>query len=215
MVAPPDGASPAPGKGYEQGKGNTGLQQHVAYFDRDNDGVIWPQDTYIGFRDIKFGVFLSLLAMCIIHGGFSYTTCGSWIPDPFFRLKIKYMHRAKHGSDSEAYDTLGDFDNERFNKIFDMYSSAPHTHLTFTQGVRMLHGNMNPFDFFGWFAAAFEWLATYLMLWPTDPQGISKEDVSGVYDVNISIYSEVNILRANNITQGSIFYKISGRKPKY
>ena len=53
------------------------------------------------------------------------------------------------------------------------------------------------------------------MLWPTDPQGISKEDVSGVYDVKISVYSEVDILRANIITQGSIFYKISGRKPKY
>ncbi|KAF8907670.1 Caleosin [Gymnopilus junonius] len=150
------------------------LQQHVAFFDRDNDGIIWPQDT-----NIQFGVFLSLVAMCIIHGGFSYVTWGSIIPDPYFRLNIKYMHRAS------------DFDNERFNKIFDMYSAAPHTHLTFSQGMRMLHGNMNPFD-----PATFEWLATYLMLWPSDSRGISKEDIVGVYD-------------------GSIFYKLSNRKPKY
>ena len=26
----------------------TALQKHVAFFDRDGDGVIWPQDTFIG-----------------------------------------------------------------------------------------------------------------------------------------------------------------------
>jgi hypothetical protein len=31
------------------------LQQHCEYFDRDRDGIIWPQDTYIGFR--KWGMY--------------------------------------------------------------------------------------------------------------------------------------------------------------
>ncbi|KAF9482357.1 Caleosin-domain-containing protein [Pholiota conissans] len=195
MVAPKDALSAAPGTGYEPGAKNTALQSHVAFFDRDNDGIIWPLDTYTGFRAIGFGIFLSLLSMIIIHGGFSYFTWGSILPDPFFRLKIKYMHKGKHGSDTETYTTIGEFDDNRFNYIFNMYSSDPHTHLKFTEGVRMLHGNMNPFDFFGWFAASFEWLATYLMLWPQDPQGVRKEDVKAVYN-------------------GSIFYKLSGRKEK-
>jgi hypothetical protein len=54
--------------------------------------------------------------------------------------------QGKHGSDSESYTQLGEFDAKRFDYIFDMYSSEPHTHLTFTEGVRMLHGNRNPFD---------------------------------------------------------------------
>lgn len=35
---------------------------------------------------------------------------------------------------------------------------------------------------FGWFAAAFEWLATYLMLWPADGR-MKKEDIRAVYNV--------------------------------
>jgi hypothetical protein len=67
----------------------TALQSHVAFFDSDNDGVIWPLDTYMtpsrssvivshflhysfkGFRAIGFGIFFSLLSMIVIHSGFS------------------------------------------------------------------------------------------------------------------------------------------------
>lgn len=39
-------------------------------------------------------------------------------------------------------------------------------------------------DFFGWSAAFFEWLATYLLLWPED--GIlRKDDVRRIYDGSI------------------------------
>ena len=32
---------------------------------------------------------------------------GSWLPDPLFSVKTRYIHRCKHGSDSEVYDTEG------------------------------------------------------------------------------------------------------------
>ena len=84
-----------------------------------------------------------------------------------------------------------------------MYSSDPHTHLTFPQGVRMLHGNMNPFDpvrssiyyydilltlvsQFGWIAAIFEWLTTYILLYPLDKRGMAKADVKAVYNVSVT-----------------------------
>jgi hypothetical protein len=54
--------------------------------------------------------------------------------------------QGKHGSDSEAYTQVGEFDVTRFNYTFDIYSSEPHTHLTFTEGVRMVHGNRNAYD---------------------------------------------------------------------
>ncbi|KAF5339345.1 hypothetical protein D9611_009853 [Ephemerocybe angulata] len=193
MVAPKDAVASAPGTGFDPERKNTPMQGHVAYFDRDGDGIIWPIDTYRGMRDIKFGIALSLLAMVLIHAGLSYMTMGSWIPDPFFRLKIKDMHRAKHGSDSEAYTQIGEFDDARFNYMFNMYTKKPHTHMTLKEMARMIHGNMDPWDFFGWTAACLEWLATYIMLWPADGR-MPKEELKGVYN-------------------GSTFYMLSGRKP--
>lgn len=73
-------------------------------------------------------------------------TWGTWLPDPFFRLKINKMHRAKHGSDSEVYTKIGDYDNERFNSMFELYTVPPHTHMTFAEAVHMVHCNMDPWD---------------------------------------------------------------------
>ena len=53
-------------------------QGHVSYFDRDGDGVIWPSDTWRGFHDIGFNWFLSIIAVFVIHGTFSYWTQESW-----------------------------------------------------------------------------------------------------------------------------------------
>lgn len=87
----------------------TVLQQHCAFWDRDEDGVIWPLDTYNGFRDLGFNVFLSFLAIFIIHSGFSYPSVfkTSWLPDPLFRVYLNGMDKCKHGSDSGTYDSRG------------------------------------------------------------------------------------------------------------
>ena len=85
------------------------LQQHIDFFDPDHDGVIWPLDTFWGFHALGFGFALSLLSMLLIHGNFSYVTGNSWIPDPFFRLYVENMYKAKHGSDSGTIDNEGRF----------------------------------------------------------------------------------------------------------
>ena len=79
--------------------------QHVLFFDRDRDDIIWPSDTFTGFHDLGYNVVWCITAVLIIHSGFSYFTSDSWIPDPFFRLSVARMHRAKHGSDTGTYDT--------------------------------------------------------------------------------------------------------------
>lgn len=73
------------------------LQQHVLFWDRDSDGIIWPSDTFAGFRDLGFNLLFSMLAVGIVHSGFSYPTRlgHSWIPDPFFRLYMDGIHKAK------------------------------------------------------------------------------------------------------------------------
>ena len=87
----------------------TVLQQHCSFFDADDDGVIWPLDTFRGFHAIGFNPLISLLAMLFAHGLLSYATCGSFIPDPFFRIFLENVHRGKHGSDSGVYDNEGRF----------------------------------------------------------------------------------------------------------
>jgi len=53
-----------------------------------------------GFRRLGFGYLVSSLAVPFIHGSFSYPSNPGIIPDPFFRIWLKNIHRTKHGSDS-------------------------------------------------------------------------------------------------------------------
>lgn len=122
------------------------LQQHCVFFDKDNDGVIWPLDTFYGFHQIGFNIFLCIISMFVIHSGFrcdfslsivhrtfsnnypqthSYVTCPSWIPDPLFRVYLPNIHKAKHGSDSGTYDSEGRFAPQHFEDIFSKYGSCP------------------------------------------------------------------------------------------
>jgi peroxygenase len=38
----------------EKVRRQTVLEQHVNFWDRDNDGIIWPLDTFRGFRDLGY-----------------------------------------------------------------------------------------------------------------------------------------------------------------
>ena len=87
----------------------TVLQQHCDFFDRDSDGIIWPYDTFRGFYALGFNVFLSITGMVLTHLLFAYATCPALVPDPFFRIFLENIHKAKHGSDSGVYDNEGRF----------------------------------------------------------------------------------------------------------
>ncbi|KAF8151852.1 Caleosin [Mycena galopus ATCC 62051] len=158
------------------GTRHKGLQSHVAFFDSDQDGIIWPIDTYKGFRAIGFGVLFAFVAMVLIHLGFSWFTCGTLLPDIFMRIYVSRIHDALHGSDTGTFTQTGDMDGRRFDYVFSLYTAPPHTHMTFQEGVRMLQGNRKMYDLFGWFAAACEWGATYLLLRPADGR-MAKADV--------------------------------------
>ncbi|CAJ2504403.1 Uu.00g117970.m01.CDS01 [Anthostomella pinea] len=177
----------------EKHQGKTVLQQHCEFFDSDRDGVIWPQDTFIGFYRLGFGIFLSLLSVFIIHANFSYPTCPSWLPDPFFRIYLARIHKDKHGSDTNTYDHQGRFVSQHFEDVFSKYADG-RDFLTLTDLKNVVTGQRCIADPIGWGGALFEWTATYLMLWPADGR-MMKEDIRGIYD-------------------GSIFYTIADRRAK-
>ncbi|KAK6073500.1 caleosin domain-containing protein [Seiridium cupressi] len=172
-------------------KDKTVLQQHCEFFDFDKDGIIWPQDTFLGFHKLGFGIFLSLAAVFIIHANFSYPTVSGWLPDPFFRVFLQRVHKDKHGSDTGTYDTEGRFIPQKFEDIFTKYAGGK-DYVTFSDIVRLHKGQRLIMDPIGWGGNIFEWLATYLMLWPEDGR-MMKEDIRGIYD-------------------GSIFYTIADRR---
>ncbi|KAL7423973.1 hypothetical protein Q5752_001558 [Cryptotrichosporon argae] len=174
-------------------KNESVVQQHVLYFDRDGDGVIWPTDTYRGLADLGYHFVWCFLATAIIHSGFAYWTATSWIPDPRFPLYVKYMHRAKHGSDTGTYDADGRFLPHKFEEIFTKYDEGDKGGITFREGMRMLQHNRNPLDIFGVCASFVEFCLTWGLAYPDDGV-IPKEFMRRVYDG--SVFYEVAAERA-------------------
>ncbi|TDZ40817.1 putative peroxygenase 3 [Colletotrichum trifolii] len=160
----------------------TVLQQHVLFWDRNNDGVITPIDVWVGFRDLGFNIPTCLLACTVIPFAFSYGTVmkHSYLPDPFFRLYIDGVHKAKHGSDSGVYDTEGRFVPQKFEDIFANCSERKDDTLTFKEVFGLMSRNRCAVDPFGWTASFFEWVTTWMLL--AKDGKIHKEDLRRVYD---------------------------------
>ncbi|KAJ9643958.1 hypothetical protein H2199_003824 [Coniosporium tulheliwenetii] len=176
------------GKWNEKHEGATVLQQHVIYWDPDADGVIWPQDTYSGIRAWGWSIPLSLIAAVIIHFGLSLPTSPTFpLPDPFFRISIPRIHKAKHGSDSMSYDNEGRFRPQNFEDFFSKYDRDNKGGLNIQDLLRAWNGQRMVFDFFGWTATFLEWLATYLLIWPEDGI-VRKEEARRVFDGSIFQY---------------------------
>ncbi|KAM0418944.1 hypothetical protein ACHAPT_012102 [Fusarium lateritium] len=138
-----------------QHRHQTVLQQHCDFFDKDRDGVIYPIDTFRGFRRLGFGVILSLLSVFIIHANFSYPTLSSYVPDPWFRIYIDNIHKDKHGSDTGIYDTEGRFIPQKFEDIFSKYAEG-RDYLTLWDVSKLMKGQRLVADPIGWGGAFFE-----------------------------------------------------------
>ncbi|GAA6001592.1 caleosin family protein [Rhodotorula paludigena] len=160
------------------------LAQHVAFFDKDRDNILWPLDTWRGFREMGYSFFWCTFAMSVIHFFFSWFTAPGFLPDPFWRVFLKNGHRSKHGSDTGVYDSEGRFIPAKFEEIFSKFDKGNKGGLTFWEGVHMIHAQRQAVDPIGWCAEAFEWASTYLLIWPKD--GIcDKESIRTVYDGSI------------------------------
>ncbi|KAK0648176.1 Caleosin related protein-domain-containing protein [Cercophora newfieldiana] len=169
----------------EQFEDYTVLQQHILFWDRDCNGQIYPWHTYVGFRELGFGIPFSLFAMIIIHAGFSYPTrlAYSYIPDPWFRLFVGGIHKGKHGSDSGTYDREGRFVPQAFEDMFSKWDSGDKGALSVWELWNMITGHRVAMDPFGWSAGVFEFGTTFLLV--QENGVVSKEDMRRIYDGSI------------------------------
>jgi len=150
---PADAGSSKPGSSMaDVYKGElTPLQRHVAFFDRDKDGVIYPSETYEGFRAIGAGVPLSAFSALFINGLLGPKTVPENEKAPAFKLPIyvKNIQKGKHGSDSGVYDANGRFVPEKFEEIFKKHAHTRPDALTGKELQELLKANREPKDFKG------------------------------------------------------------------
>jgi len=158
----------------------TPMMQHVEFFDRNKDGNITPYETYLGMRAIGFNVIFSIMAMIIINSAFSYYSQDTYLPDPFFGIKVKNVHKGKHCSDQMVYDNEGRFIPQRMEEIFTKFDSEKKGYLTGKDVLRATESVRNVNDPFGWFAGKFEWGTLWLLC--QENGKISREDVRSCYD---------------------------------
>ena len=157
------------------------LQQHVLFWDRDNDSLIYPHDVYTGFRDLGFSVPFSILSL-LIPVFFSYPTrLGySYLPDPYFRIYVNSIHKAKHGSDTGIYDSNGGFRAPLFDEMFARFDSSGTGSLGVRELFDLIAKNRVAADPAGWSFSYMEWSTTWLLL-QRDGR-VWKEDLRQCYD---------------------------------
>lgn len=167
----------------------TVLQQHVEFFDRNKDGIIYPWETFAGFRAIGYGWIISFLAVLFINGTMSYGTQPSWIPSPIFSIHIRNIHKAVHGSDTGVYDNEGRFVPAKFEEVFAKFARNSLDKMSFGELLDMTGALRDAYDLYGWVANKLEWGITYWVL--KDEKGfVHKEAIRGVYDGSVFYYLE-------------------------
>ncbi|CAN8235698.1 unnamed protein product [Cochlearia groenlandica] len=157
------------------------LQRHVAFFDRNKDGIVYPSETYQGFRAIGCGYLLSGLATLLINMSLSSKTRPGKGFSIYFPIEVKNIHLAKHGSDSGAYDKDGRFVASKFEKIFAKHSKTHPNALTNDEVKQLLNSNKEANDRKGAFTSYTEWKMLYYLC--KDKNGLlHKETVKAVFD---------------------------------
>ncbi|KAH0759687.1 hypothetical protein KY290_023180 [Solanum tuberosum] len=159
----------------------TPLEKHVMFFDINNDGIIYPSETYQAFRKMGRGIFRSMFAAVLIHFNLSHKTRPGKCPSLFFPIVVENIKYAIHGSDSGAYDSEGRFVPEKFEEIFKKHANQNADSLTYNEVKELLKTNRKPKDYYGWANAFVDWNSLF-DLGKNKNEILTKETVKAVYD---------------------------------
>ncbi|CAL0318473.1 unnamed protein product [Lupinus luteus] len=165
------------------------LQKHVSFFDRNHDGIIYPIETFQGFRALGFGILLSTVAANFINAGLSQATRPGKSPSILLPIEVKNIQLGKHGSDTGAYDTEGRFVASKFEEIFSKHALKNPNALTFDELMEMVKSNRVPKDYKGWVASFVEWKILHVLA--KDKDGLlTKDSVRAAFDGSLFFQKE-------------------------
>ncbi|KAL3830737.1 hypothetical protein ACJIZ3_019539 [Penstemon smallii] len=157
------------------------LLKHVLFFDRNKDGIIYPSETFEGFRAIGCGILLSSVAAIFINLGLSRKTRPGKPFSLHFPIEVKNIQMAKHSSDSGVYDKEGRFVSSKFEGIFSKHARSNSNALTSEELNAFIKSNREPKDYGGWLAGYVEWKILYMLC--KDKNGmLHKDTIRAAYD---------------------------------
>ncbi|KAK2399577.1 Caleosin-related family protein [Trifolium repens] len=157
------------------------LQKHAAFFDLNQDGVIYPWETYQAMREIGSSMVLSTAAAIFINVALSQSTRPGKFPSPLFPIEVKNIQLGKHGSDTGVYDSEGRFVASKFEEIFIKHAHTHPNALTYDELKQLIKSNREPKDLKGRIGSSVEWNVLYKLA--KDKNGLlQKETIRGVYD---------------------------------
>lgn len=70
----PDVEHPEGGTKHHRHRHRSVLQQHVAFFDRDDNGIIFPSETFAGMRALGFNAVTAFFIAAFFNSVLSYCT---------------------------------------------------------------------------------------------------------------------------------------------
>ncbi|KAL6861709.1 hypothetical protein ACP4OV_017409 [Aristida adscensionis] len=167
----------------------TDLQKHVAFFDRNKDGILTPAETIQGFVAIGCELAFSTAAASTVHAALAPFTNPPGSLPPYVNIYLKYIDKAIHRSDTGAYDAKGRFVPKKFDEIFTKHAHLKPDALSLPELEEMLLFNRNPIDPASWAASEAEWQLIFQLA--HDKYGfLTKKTARGIYDGSIFVELE-------------------------
>uniref|UniRef100_A0ACD5ZJK7 Uncharacterized protein n=1 Tax=Avena sativa TaxID=4498 RepID=A0ACD5ZJK7_AVESA len=164
----------------------TALQQHVAYFDSDNDGIVTYSETEEGLRRIGLGVATATAAAALINGVIGPKTRPDNATTSRMDIYVENIHKGMHGSDTGSYDAQGRFVQAKFDEIFVKYAKAKPNALNQTELEEMRHAHRGSNDYSGWAASKAEWDMLYSLAKDNDGF-LHKDTARAVYNGSLFV----------------------------
>ncbi|XXH03112.1 hypothetical protein Hte_009503 [Hypoxylon texense] len=145
------------------------LRQNAEFFDVDQDGIVWPRDTYTGCRKLGWGIASSAMAMIALHSILSYPTNPGPIPDLFSRIYYDVSHNSSSSKrDSNAEKRSSTSHSEVCESLLTKYDVSGKGGLDFHDVRRLWTEQKSEHGTYSWCASVIEWLALFFFLWPGD-----------------------------------------------